>query len=311
MHIGILSTTQHREDERLKDAAEARGHSATIIDLMKCSISAGADKARVYHKGQIINDEFDAIIPRINVNYTYFGLAVLRQFQALGVYTTDTAYSLELGRDKLRCLQYLMRHSVPFPQTGFAYSKEDFDTIIRTVGGTPLVIKLIEGTEGAGIFLAEEDRDAKNLLKTFQSLDVSMIVQEFIKESAGTDLRCFVVGDEIVASMKRFSTDGDFRANISLGGHSEAVDITEQEREIVFKACKAIGINIAGVDVIRSDKGPLVLEINVSPDFSGRYGLEEVSGIDVADAIIAYIEKNKKSFDKGGEGWLDDKIDPV
>lgn len=305
MHIAILTTGQAREDSRLEEAAKSRGHEVSMLDLHHCSISVCTDNAELYYDGRDISRQFDAVIPRINVSYTDYGLTILRQFQALQVYTTDTAYSIELGRDKLRCLQYLMRNEVPFPRTGYAYSKEDFTNIIQTVGGEPLVIKLLEGTEGIGVFLAEDRKYAKNILKTFKQLDAPLIVQEFIAESSGTDLRCFVIGDEIVASMQRESQDDDFRANIALGGKSSAIEITEEEKKIALNAAKAIGMNIAGIDLIRSNRGTLVIEINVSPDFSGEHGLEEVSGVNVADAIIEFAEKGKAAYDRGEGSWLD------
>ncbi len=307
MRIGILTTGQIDEDKRLIEAAESKGHEVTSLKLLKCSMSVCPDDAEVFYEGEKINDAYDIIIPRLNVSYTDYGLAILRQFQALDVYVTDTAYSIELGRDKLRCLQYLMRKGIPFPKTGYADSKDDFDNIIKTVGGTPLVIKLNEGTEGTGVFLVDDVKQAENIMGTFKQFDQAIIVQEFIAESAGTDLRCFVVGDEIVATMKRESQDGDFRANVSLGGQSSSEELTEDEVEIVLKASKAIGLNIAGVDLIRSNKGALVIEINVSPDFCGEQGIESVTGVDVAGAIIDYAVKGKNRYDDGKGVWLQDQ----
>lgn len=307
MHIGILTTNQIDEDQRFIEAAKERGHKVTLLHLLKCSMSVCPDNAEIFYEGNKINDVFDIVIPRLNVSYTGYGLAILRQFQALDVYVTDTAYSLELGRDKLRCLQYLMRKGIPFPKTGFADSKGDFNNIINTVGGMPMIIKLNEGTEGTGVFLVDDVKQAENIMGTFKQFDQAIISQEFIAESSGTDLRCFVVGDEIVATMKRESQDGDFRANVSLGGHSSNEVISKEEQEVALKAAKAIGLNIAGVDVIRSDNGPLIIEINVSPDFCGEYGIESVTGVDVAGAIIDYAVKGKKRFDDGKGVWLQGK----
>ncbi len=307
MKIGVISTGQIDEDKRFIEAAEEKGHDITILELIKCSLSVCQDSSDVFYEGKSIGQTFDIIVPRLNVSFTLFGLAVLRQFQAMNIYVTDTAYSIELGRDKLRCLQYLLRQEIPFPTTGFAYSKDDFENIIQTVGGTPLVIKLIEGTEGTGVFLVDDIKQAENIMGTFQQIDTPVIVQEFIAESAGTDLRCFVVGDKIVATMKRESQDGDFRANVSLGGHSSAEIITKEEEEVVLRAAKAIGLNIAGVDLIRSNKGPLIIEINVSPDFCGEQGLESVTGVDVAGAIIDHAVQGKKNYDAGEGVWLQDK----
>lgn len=311
MRIGILTTGQIDEDKRLIEAATQRGHEISTLKLLKCSMGVCPNDAEIFYEGEHINESFDIIIPRLNVSYTGYGLAILRQFQALDVYVTDTAYSIELGRDKLRCLQYLMRKGISFPTTGFADSKEDFENIVKTVGGTPIVIKLVEGTEGTGVFLVDDIKQAENIMGTLNQFDAPVIVQEFIAESAGTDLRCFVVGDEVVATMKRESQDGDFRANVSLGGHSSSEEITKEEEEIALKAAKAIGLNIAGVDVIRSDHGPLIIEINVSPDFCGEYGIESVTGADVAGAIIDYAIKGKKRFDEGKGVWLKDTKHPV
>ena len=305
MRIGILTTGQDLEDQRFIEEADKRGDDITLLKLLDCSLGVCPDHARIYYEGEDITNAFDIIIPRINVSYTDYGLTILRQFQAVDVYTTDTAYAIELGRDKLRCFQYLMRNNVPFPTSGFAHSKEDLDTIIKTVGGTPLVVKLIEGTEGVGVFLVEEAKQAENIVQTFQQLDVPMIVQEFIAESAGTDLRCFVVGDEIVASMRRESQDGDFRANVSQGGHSFNAEITDEEHDIVLRAAKAINLNIAGVDLIRSNKGPLVVEVNVSPDFCGEQGIESVTGVNVAEHILDYAGKGKRAYDQGKGIWLE------
>ena len=307
MRIGILTTGQIDEDKRLIEAATKRGHEITSLKLLKCSMSVCPDDAEVFYEGEKINDQFDIIIPRLNVFYTGYGLAILRQFQALDVYVTDTAYSIELGRDKLRCLQYLMRKGIPFPKTGFADSKDDFENIVKTVGGTPLIIKLIEGTEGTGVFLVDDIKQAENIMGTCKQFDTPIIIQEFIAESAGTDLRCFVIGDEVVATMKRESQDGDFRANVSLGGHSSEELLSKEEEQIALNAAKAIGLNIAGVDIIRSDKGALVIEINVSPDFCGEQGIESVTGVDVAGAIIDYAIAGKKRFDDGKGVWLQDK----
>lgn len=307
MHIAILTTSQKDEDQRLIEEGTAKGHEVTLLPLHKCSISACAEDPILYFKGKRA-PAFDAIIPRINVNYTEYGTTILRQFQALKYYTTDTAYAIVVGRNKLRCLQHFIRGGIPFPKTGFAYSKEDFDNIIQTVGGTPIIIKLLEGTEGTGVFLAEDIKHAKNLLKTFKELSTPLIVQEFIEESSGSDLRIFVVGNEVVASMERTSQDGDFRANIALGGLGSKVEITPQEEELAIKACKTIGIHVAGVDIIRSKRGPLVIEINVSPDFCGEQGLEKVSGVNIASAIIDYAVAGKSCFDQGIGVWAEDMV---
>lgn len=239
------------------------------------------------------------------------GYKILRQFQAIGVYVADKAYSLELARNKLRCLQYLLKQGVPFPTTGFAYASKGYDSVIKLIGEPPFVIKLNEGTQGTGVFLADDKKTARNLIKTFAQLDTEVMLQEFIEESSGEDLRCFVVGGKVVASMRRKAQDGDFRANISLGGHAYEIDITDEERKLAIDAAEAIKLNIAGVDIIRSNRGPLVIEINGAPDFTGEWGLENISGVDVADAIISYVEKGKARYDQGHGIWLESRMPPI
>lgn len=292
MRIGILTSGHEHEDARLLSAALQRGYDAQLLYLHKCSLSICPENPNVYYDGEPIGQDFDIIVPRIDTPHTEYGLTVLRQFQSMHIFVTDRPRALELGRDKLRCVQRLLRKNVPFPSTGFAHSKEDFDNIINTVGGIPLIIKLIEGTEGVGVFLADNKKHAVNLLKTFSQLSTPLMVQEFIEESAGTDVRAFVVGGRVIASMQRNSRDGDFRANAALGGDLESITLTPLEEEIALKAAEAIGINVAGVDLIRSNKGPLVIEINVSPGFTG---LESVSDKDIAGAIIDYAVHAKHS----------------
>ncbi|MDB2683080.1 RimK family alpha-L-glutamate ligase [Alphaproteobacteria bacterium] len=309
MHIGVLTTQLSEEEARLVEAGKQRGYKVTPLPVLECSITICPNDPKLYIRGQKISEEFDVIIPRIDLPHIYHGLTVLRQFQAMGIYTTDTAYSLELGRDKIRCSQYLMRKNVPFPTTGFAYAKENFDSIINTVGGAPLVIKLNEGTEGVGVFLAEDEKQAKNFLSTFKQLDARIMTQEFIAESSGADIRCFVVGDKIVASMQRKSQNGDFRANLSLGGETTPVEITEEEEDIVLRSAKAIGLNVAGVDLIRSKNGPLIIEVNTSADFAYKGNIEDVTGVDVAGHIIDFAVAGKNTFDASDEtGWLDSQI---
>jgi len=231
---------------------------------------------------------------------------VLRQFQAMGIYTTDTAYSQELCRDKLRCLQYLMRQNIPFPTTGFAYAKEDFKRIIKTVGGCLLVIKLNEGTEGMGVFLAEDEKAAKNFLGTFQQFDARIMAQEFIAESSGTDVRVAVIGGKILGAYKRVSQDGDFRANVALGGQVSPEQLSAEEEDIALRSTKALGLNFAGVDLIRSKNGPLVIEVNSALDFVGN-ALEAVCQVDAAAAMIDFAVSGKEAYDKGEGGWLENR----
>ncbi len=229
---------------------------------------------------------------------------VLRQFQALDVYVTDTAYSLELCRDKLRCLQYLMRKNVPFPTTGSAYSRVGYDKIIKTVGGAPLIIKLNEGTEGIGVFLAEDEKAAKNFLQTFKQFDVRIMLQEFIKESSGRDIRAVVLGGKIIGSFERVSQDGDFRANVALGGLTKIIDLTDEEKSVILHATEAMKLNMAGVDLVRSKNGPLILEVNSAQDFAGSHLIEGLYNIDFASMLINFAIEGKKKFDKGEAVWL-------
>ncbi len=304
MRIGILTTHSTQEEQRLIEAGKERGHEVVVLDLLKCSITICTDAPKVYYEGKRISDDLDAIIPRLDVPHTEFGFMVLRQFQAMGIYTTDTAYSQELSRDKLRCLQYLMRKNVPFPTTGFAYAKEDFKKIINTVGGAPLVIKLNEGTEGIGVFLAEDEKAAKNFLSTFQQFDARIMAQEFIAESAGTDVRVTIVGGKIMGAYKRESQDNDFRANLALGAHSSVEHLSEEDKDISIRAAAAIGLNIAGVDLIRSNSGPLIIEINSAPDFTGKYNVEQMCGVDVAGAMIDLAAAGSVAHARGEGVWL-------
>lgn len=304
MKIGILTTNQINEDNRLIEAARERGHSIERVELKKCSVRVCSKDAAIYYDGNDISTKYDIIIPRLNVSHTGYGLAILRQFQAMDVYVTDTAYSIELGRDKLRCSQYLLRHNVPFPKTGFANSKDDFENICKTIGGAPLVLKLLEGTEGTGVFLIDDIKQAENIKATCKQFDTPVLVQEFIAESKGTDLRCFVVGGKVVATMRREAQDDDFRANVSLGGHSESEILTKEEEQVAIDAANAIDLNVAGVDLIRSNRGLLVIEVNVSPDFCGEQGIESVTGVDVAGAIIDYAVESKNQYDEGRGVWL-------
>lgn len=316
MRIGILTTGSQYEDERLIEAAKKSGHTADLLKVLKCSIRVGTNNPRLYYEGTDISKDFDIIIPRINIPHTIYGLTILRHIQIMGIYTTDVAMALEIGRDKLRCKQYLQTQGVAFPATGYGYSKNDFDTVIQAVGGAPLILKLVEGTEGTGVFLAKDDKEAKNILGSFKQLDARVISQEFIEESAGNDIRCFVVGNKIIASMRRESQDGDFRANVALGARSFNVDITPEEEKIVLRAAKAIGIHIAGVDLIRSKRGPLIIEINVSPDFGGEFGLEATTNVDVAGAIIKFALRGKEKADRRKKNillprhWLHERIFP-
>lgn len=311
IRIGILTTHLSAEEERLIEAGKQRGHEVVPLEVLKFSISICPDNPKIYYEGVRVSNEFDAILPRIDPPHTAFGFMILRQFQAMGVYTTDTAYSIELCRDKLRCMQYLMRAGVPFPTTGFVNTKSDYNKMINAVGGCPLIIKLNEGTEGVGVFLAETEKVANNFLGTFKQFDVPVMMQKFVKESAGTDIRVVVVGDQVIGALERQSQDGDFRANISLGATTIPLELTQEEKNMVLKSTQALKLNMAGVDLMRTSNGPLILEINSAQDFAKEYDAEAILGIDLAGEMIEYAVAGKESYDQGEGIWLEPDQAPL
>lgn len=291
MKICILSRdSKLYSTSRLVEAARARGHQVQVIDALKCYMNINSTKLEVRYKHDTLGP-YDAIIPRIGAGVTFFGTAVLRQFENMGTYSVNPAISISRSRDKLRALQLLTRKGIAMPITGFAHSTENTDGVIKIVGGAPLVIKLLEGTQGRGVVLAETGQAAESVVDAFRDLDANILIQEFIKESSGTDIRAFVVGDRVVAAMQRRSKNGEFRANLHRGGTGEQIKLTAEERAVAKRAAKALGLNVAGVDIIRSNKGPLVLEVNSSP---GLQGIESTTGIDISGLIIEYIEKNAR-----------------
>lgn len=308
MRIGILSTHLTAEEERLVEAGQERGHEVDVLEVKRFGIGICPNEPRIYYEGNRVSQLYDAIIPRIDPPHTEFGYTVLRQFQALDVYTTDTAYSLELCRDKIRCMQYLMRKDVPFPTTGSAYSRKEYDKVINAVGGAPLIIKLNEGTEGVGVFLAEDESSAKNFLGTFKQFDARVMMQEFVKESSGSDIRAVVIGDKIIGALERTSsTEGEFRANVALGAVTQAVELTNEEQDIVLRATRAMGLNMAGVDMMRSDNGPVIIEVNSAQDFTGPHLIEAIMGVDLAGMMIDFAVQGKEEFDQGEGLWLQKK----
>ncbi|MBV2127636.1 ATP-grasp domain-containing protein [Arsukibacterium indicum] len=288
MNICIISTDQEQDDQRLLEAATAKGHSARRCNIRDISMILANDKPVIYWRDQDITKQFDAIIPRLNVSFTDYGTNVLQQFICSKTYISESPAALRLGRDKLKSLQYLQARGLPFPATGIAYTPQGFRQLAKTIG-TPMIVKLIESTEGTGIFLARSEKEMDNIVKTFGQLGASYVIQSFIAEAAGTDVRAFVIGGKVAAAMCRRSQDGDFRSNVALGGCSEPYQLTENEEEIVLSATAAIGINVAGVDFVRADSGPMLLEVNVSPDFTGEQGIEKVTGVNIADAIIDHV----------------------
>lgn len=291
MKIGILSQNAHLySTSRLVQAAEKRGHQVMVIDPLICYMDITSHRPSVYYRSKKL-DDFDAIIPRVGASVTFYATAVVRQFEMMGVYTLNESVAITRSRDKLRALQLLARKGIGMPVTGFAHSTKMSAELIKLVGGAPLVIKLLEGTQGKGVVLAETQGAAESVIDAFRDLDEYFLVQEFIKEAQGADIRCFVVGGKIVASMMRKAKPGEFRSNLHRGATAEAIKLTPEERKTAQRAADAMGLNVSGVDIIRSKHGPLVLEVNSSP---GLEGIEKSTGVDVADTIIKYIEKNAK-----------------
>ncbi len=291
MHVAILS---RRKDlystRRLKEAAEERGHTAAVVDYLRCHMNISSEDPSIHYKSGKL-PKFDAIIPRIGTSRTFYGTAVVRQFEALGTFSINSSLSITRSRDKLRSLQLLSKKGIGLPITGFAHSLKDVSRLIELVGGPPLVIKLLEGTQGVGVVLVESREAAYSLIQAFMGLNANIIIQEFIREAKGADIRCFVIGDKVVASMKRQAIPGEFRSNIHQGGTAEPVKTTQAEKEMAVKAAKIMGLKMAGVDLLRSDRGPLLMEVNSSP---GLEGIESATQKDIAGMIIRYIEKHAK-----------------
>ena len=291
MKIAILSRNPKLySTSRLVDASKAAGHEVFVFDPLRCYMNITSAKPSIHYKGQALTG-FDAVIPRIGASITFYGTAVLRQFEMMGVYCVNESIAISRSRDKLRSMQLLARKGLGLPVTGFAHSTVYTQDLIQMVGGTPLVIKLLEGTQGIGVVLAETKKAAESVIEAFRGLDANILVQQFIAEAGGEDIRCFVIGEKVVAAMKRSSAEGEFRSNLHRGGTANVEKITPEERITAVKAAKAMGLNVAGVDLLRSDDGPVIMEVNSSP---GLEGIEASTGKDVAGQIIAYIEKNAK-----------------
>ena len=291
MKIAILSRNKSLySTQRLVEASKERGHSVRVLDVVRCYMDISQEKPELHLGGEVL-EGFDAVIPRIGASVTFYGTAVLRQFEMMGVFPANESVAISRSRDKLRSLQLLSREGLGMPRTGFANSPGDIRDLIEMVGGAPLVIKLLEGTQGIGVVLAETRKAAESVIEAFMGMHTNILVQEFIKEAKGCDIRCFVIGNRVVAAMMRQAPEGEFRSNLHRGGSAELVKISPKERATAIKAAKTMGLNIAGVDILRSDRGPLVMEVNSSP---GLEGIENATGIDVAGMIIEYIEKNHK-----------------
>ncbi|MDO6489806.1 MULTISPECIES: RimK family alpha-L-glutamate ligase [unclassified Cellulophaga] len=290
MDIGLLSVSMAvYSTRRIAQEAEKRGHYIELIDHTKCSVKLGADTPKVYLNEEDITNEFDAIIPRIGNKVTRHGAAVVREFELNGVFTTVKSLSIIKARNKVKTLQIMSRCGVPIPETLFSINPNNIESQIALLGGTPVIIKLQEGTQGLGVILAETKKSAKSIIDTFYKMDTSILIQKFIAESNGEDIRIFVVGNKIVASMKRTSEAGEFRSNVHRGATAQMIEPTAFECKIALRAVKQLDLGVAGVDLIRSKNGPLLIEVNASP---GLEGIESATGINVAEKIIEYVEKN-------------------
>jgi len=289
--IAILSRKKTLySTQRLIEAAQQRGHQVQVIDTLRCYMNIASHKPEIHYRGQNLED-FDAVIPRIGASITFYGTAVVRQFEMMGVFTLNKSVAIARSRDKLHSLQLLSRKGIGLPVSGFAHSPDDIEDLIKMVGDAPVVIKLLEGTQGIGVVLAETHQAAESVIEAFMGLKANILVQEYIKEAGGADIRCFVVGDRVVAAMQRKAKAGEFRSNLHRGGTASLIKITPEERSTAVRAATALGLNVAGVDMLRSNHGPVVMEVNSSP---GLEGIETATGKDIAGMIIDFIIKEAK-----------------
>lgn len=292
LKIAVLaSNPELYSNRRIMEAGEIRGHEMHFLNIKECYMKLDATKPEIHYRGGKILSDFDAVIPRIRPSITFYGCALTRQFEAMKVFCLNSASAITQSRDKLYSLQLLLNHGVDIPTTGFANSPLDTDDLIKMVGGSPLIVKLLEGTQGKGVVLAETKKAAESVINAFKSLNANILVQEFIKEANGKDIRCFVIDGKVVAAIQREALPGEFRANIHLGGTASIIKVTSEEKKIAIKAAKAMNLKVAGVDIIRSSKGPLLLEVNSSP---GLEGIEGATNKDIAGEMIKAIEKNFK-----------------
>ena len=292
MRIAILSRNPELySTRRLVEAGLARGHEVDVIDTLHCYMDITSNKPAVRYKGEAL-PKYDAIIPRIGASITFYGTAVVRQFEMMGTFSINESVAISRSRDKLRSLQLLSRKGIGLPRTGFAHRADNIKDLIKNVGGAPLVIKLLEGTQGIGVVLAETRKTAESIIEAFMGLNANILVQEYIKEAGGADIRCLVVGGKVIAAMKRQAPDGEFRSNLHRGGTAEVVRISAAERRTAIDAAKAMGLNMCGVDILRSNNGPLVMEVNSSP---GLEGIERATGKDIAGMVYQFLEKTTRS----------------
>ncbi|MFT4585763.1 MAG: ribosomal protein S6--L-glutamate ligase [Gammaproteobacteria bacterium] len=291
MKIGLLCRNPALYSHtRLVEAAQARGHDIDVIDHLSCYIDIASNDPEIHYQGESLKG-YDAIIPRIGASVTFFGTAVLRQFEMMGVYPVNESVGISRSRDKLRSMQLLSRQGIGLPVTVFAHRTSDAGELLKIAGGAPVVIKLLEGTQGIGVVLGETTKAAESIIQAFGGVKTNILVQAFVKEANGEDIRCLVVGEKVVAAMIRRGKKGEFRSNLHRGGAAETIAITRKERSTALKAANAVGLNVCGVDLLRSNDGPVVMEVNSSP---GLEGIEKATGIDVASKIIEFIEKNAK-----------------
>lgn len=289
MRIALLTRNKRLySSRRIIEAAETRGHTIDAVDVLGCYMNINDKNPSIHMKGQEL-PRYDAVIPRIGASVTFYGTAVLRQFEMMNCYSLNGSLAITRSRDKLRSMQLLSRKGIGLPVTGFASGPGDIPDLIDMVGGAPLVIKLLEGTQGIGVVLAETRKAAESVLEAFMGLNANIMVQEYIKEAGGADIRCFVIGNKVIAAMKRQAPEGEFRSNLHRGGSASLVKLTKDERATAVQAARAMGLNLAGVDILRSSRGPLVMEVNSSP---GLEGIEQATARDVAHCIIEYIENN-------------------
>lgn len=292
MKIGILATNpQFYSTQRLFEAGKLLGHDVSLINTLECCIDIASKTPRVKYKNEDLSG-YDAIIPRIGAPISYIGTTILRQFEMMGIFTLNESNAIIRSRDKLRSLQLLSQSDINFPKTIYPHNLQDTKEIINLVGGAPLILKLLEGSQGKGVVLAETQKSAENLIDAFREVNANFLIQEFVKEAFGVDIRCFVIGDEVVGSMKRQAEEGEFRSNLHRGGTGTAVEISEEERKAAIFAANAMGLNVAGVDIIRSNNGPKVIEVNSSP---GLEGIEKATGKDIASLIYQFIAENNSN----------------
>lgn len=308
MKIALLATDPDLySHKRIMEEGAKRGHEMIFLKAHNCYMSITDKVPSIHYRGGYIIDEVDAVIPRLRPSQTFYGTAVLRHFELMSAYCLNGSIAISRARDKLRAMQLLARKGIALPKTGFANSPADSKDLIQMVGGAPLIIKLLDGTQGAGVVLADTNKAAESVIDAFRTLNANFLVQEFVKEADGRDLRCFVIGNKVLAAMERAAVAGEFRSNIHRGGTARPVEITPEEKRIAIEASKIMGLSVAGVDIIRSKSGPKVLEVNASP---GLEGIEGATGKNIAGQIITYIEKQAAKAQPGLFGNLMRAIHP-